>query len=322
MTCFRSPMSFTLAHLSDPHLAPLPKPRWNELLSKRITGYFNWRRNRRFVHDAEVLAKIVTDLKAQGADHIACTGDLANISLPEEFVRGRAWLDKLGSPQQVSLVPGNHDAYVREGLTSAMREWGPYMSGDDGRCAFPFVRRRGPLALIGLSSAVPSAWGFATGILGGAQLARLADLLEAFAREPVFRIVLIHHPPVTKAKRYKMLLDRQALQRVIARHGAELLLHGHDHLHMLNWLDGPGGARVPAVGVPSASAAPGMSRNAAGYNLYRINGAPGVWTCEIAARCIDDSGAVVEQNRTTLSQGAGLYRSASTMSAAAPRITP
>ena len=42
---------FTLAHLSDPHLAPLPKPRLSELLNKRITGYINWRRRRRFIHD-------------------------------------------------------------------------------------------------------------------------------------------------------------------------------------------------------------------------------------------------------------------------------
>ena len=32
------------------------------------------------------------------------------------------------------------------------------------------------------------------------------------------------------------------LLRVIAAHGAELVLHGHDHLHMLNWLDGPNGS--------------------------------------------------------------------------------
>jgi hypothetical protein len=29
---------FLLAHLSDPHLAPLPQPQWSELLGKRATG--------------------------------------------------------------------------------------------------------------------------------------------------------------------------------------------------------------------------------------------------------------------------------------------
>ena len=40
---------FTLAHLSDIHLAPLPDPRWQELIGKRLTGYINWRRKRQFV---------------------------------------------------------------------------------------------------------------------------------------------------------------------------------------------------------------------------------------------------------------------------------
>ena len=150
-------MAFTLAHLSDPHLAPLPQPHWSELLNKRVTGYFNWQRTRRFVHDASVLATIVADLKAHRPDHIAVTGDLANIALAQEFVRGREWLQGLGSPQQVSFVPGNHDAYVRAGMGYAIRQWGDYMCGDHDAADFPYLRRRGPLALIGLSSAVPTA---------------------------------------------------------------------------------------------------------------------------------------------------------------------
>ena len=96
---------FTLAHLSDPHLAPLPKPRAAELIGKRITGYINWQRSRRFIHDSDVLAKIVADLRAQAPDHIAVTGDIANIALPAEFTRGRDWLQSLGPPDNVSFVP-------------------------------------------------------------------------------------------------------------------------------------------------------------------------------------------------------------------------
>ena len=54
---------FTLAHISDPHLAPLPAPRWSELMGKRITGYINWQRKRRFIHDPAALAAIVAALK-------------------------------------------------------------------------------------------------------------------------------------------------------------------------------------------------------------------------------------------------------------------
>ena len=290
---------FTLAHLSDPHLAPLPKPRWRDLIGKRVTGYINWQRNRRFVHDAEVLGKIVADLKAQAPDHIAVTGDLTNIALEEEFARGRKWLQDLGSLHDVSLVPGNHDAYVRQAVRYAP-QWAPYMSGDDGGAGFPYLRRRGPLALVGLSTAVTSAWGMATGRLGSAQLTRLGDMLGALAPEKLFRVVLIHHPPVSQAKRHKLLTDAAEFLRVIGAHGAELVLHGHDHLHMTNWLAGPNGTRVPAVGVPSASAACGTSKHAAAYNLYAIDGAPGAWTCEMTSRGIGAAGAVMQQRRIKL----------------------
>jgi 3',5'-cyclic AMP phosphodiesterase CpdA len=293
-------MAFVLAHLSDPHLAPLPRPRSFELIGKRITGYINWRRHRRFVHEQAVLDGLVADLKTQKPNHIAVTGDLANIGLRQEFENGRAWLEGLGAPADVSVIPGNHDAYVRGALAIAANEWQANMTGDDGAAGFPYLRRRGPVALIGLSTGMPTAWGLATGKLGDKQLADLAALLDDTGREQAFRVVLIHHPPVSKTPWHKHLLDARGLKRVIAAHGAELLLHGHDHLHMLNWLDGPAGTRVPAVGVPSASAAPGMARNAAAYNLYRIDGAAGRWQCEMTSRGLGSGDKVVEQQRTKL----------------------
>lgn len=294
-------MPFTLAHLSDPHLAPLPAPHWGELAGKRVTGYLNWRRKRRFVHDPAVLAKIVADMSAQAPDHIAVTGDIANIALAAEFPRGRDWLESLGDAHDVSFVPGNHDIYVREAALYATRQWGAHMADDGGAGGFPYVRRRGPLALIGLSSGVPTAPFLATGWLGTKQLASLAALLHDLAQEKLFRVVLIHHPPVSAAGRHKRLLDAAVLKRVIAAHGAELLLHGHDHLDMLNWLPGPDGGSVPAVGVPSASAAPGSGKDAAGYHLYCIEGSPGAWRCEMVARGIGVDGEVRERERVVLS---------------------
>jgi 3',5'-cyclic AMP phosphodiesterase CpdA len=290
---------FTLAHLSDPHLAPLPAPEWSELIGKRVTGYIIWQRKRRFIHDRSVLDRLTTDLKAQALDHIAVTGDIVNIAAKGEFPPGRAWLASLGPVNAVSFVPGNHDIYVHAGARYAARDFGAYMSGDSAGTS-PYLRRRGPLALIGVSSGVPTAWGLATGRIGAAQLAGLARLLDALKREKLMRVILVHHPPVSEAGWHKRLVDADALKRVIAEHGAELLLHGHDHRAMLNWLAGPGGARVPAVGVPSASAAPGMAKQAAAYNLYVIDGTPGAWTCEMISRGVTADGAVVEQKREML----------------------
>jgi 3',5'-cyclic AMP phosphodiesterase CpdA len=291
---------FTLAHLSDPHLAPLPATRWTELIGKRVTGYFNWQRKRRFIHNPAVLAAITADIKRQAPDHVAVTGDIANIAIAAEFPRGRDWLESLGTPRDVSFVPGNHDIYVPEAAAFAARQWGAQMSDDEGTGGFPYLRRRGNVALIGVTSAVPTAPFLATGWVGTKQLAALAVLLNTLKAEKLFRIVMIHHPPVSAAGRHKRLLDAPVLLRVIAAQGAELLIHGHDHVHMINWLTGPNGTKVPAVGVPSASAAPGASKDAAAYNLYRIDGAPGAWHCEVIARGVTPGGEVMEQKRRML----------------------
>src|SRR3990172_424790 len=180
---------FVLAHLSDPHLPP-PRPRAAELAGKRMLGFLNWHRRRCAIHRMEVLERLVADLKSSAPDHIAVTGDLINISLDREFVSARNWLAGLRPPPPVTLVPGNHDIYVRAAARGPAIHWGDYMQSDERgsaeltrRIFFPFVRRRGPVALIGLSTALPTLPFMATGRLGEEQLRRLADVLAALAHE-------------------------------------------------------------------------------------------------------------------------------------------
>ena len=273
---------FTLAHVSDVHLAPLPRLRPFELLSKRGLGYINWLRKRRLIHRADMLAALVADLQTRAPDHVAVTGDLINLSLTNEFAPARAWLGALGDPRDVTLVPGNHDAYVREAKQFADRHWAEFMRGDGG-VGFPFVRRRGPLALIGLSTSLPTPPLAANGRLYGDQLAHLAELLPKLKREQMFRVVLIHHPPVPGANYFRRLTNARALREALRQHGAELVLHGHHHEASLHWLPGPQ-LRVPVVGVPSASGAPDRHDEPAGYNLYEIEGAWGAWRCTMVSR--------------------------------------
>ncbi|MBM3527247.1 MAG: metallophosphoesterase [Alphaproteobacteria bacterium] len=288
---------FVLAHLSDPHLAPLPRPRLGELASKRGLGYLNWLRKRRAIHRAEVLSAVVADLKANAPDHIAVTGDLVNLSLGAEFARARTWLEGLGSPQGVSVVPGNHDAYVRAVTGFAERDWGAFMRGDDGG-AFPYVRRRGPVALIGLSTSLATLPLAATGRLHGGQLERLGEILDRTGRDGLFRTVLIHHPPTPGANRFRRLQDAAALRAVLHRHGAELVLHGHHHEQSVAFLDGLG-VEIPCVGVPSASGAQGHHDDPAGFNLYEIGGGAGGWRCTMIARGLR-GGGIAETGRRTL----------------------
>src|ERR1700754_4359112 len=171
--------AFKLAHLSDPHLPPLPRARLAELAGKRALGYLNWTRNRRRYYRREVLDALVGDMQAQAPDHIAVTGDLVNLAMEAEFAPAQQWLASVGTPERVTTIPGNHDAYVRATRHRFVQAFGDYLTSDEasGNGAFPFVRRCGPLALIGLSSAVPTAPLMATGTLGRAQLEALESIL-------------------------------------------------------------------------------------------------------------------------------------------------
>jgi 3',5'-cyclic AMP phosphodiesterase CpdA len=284
---------FTLAHLSDPHISPLPPVRTADLIGKRLVGFTNWRLRRSVRHDPAAMAAIERDIKATSPDHIAVLGDLVNICLPAEFPRAAAFLARLGSPHDVTVVPGNHDAYVRAHARTFLSAWRGNLTGDTPSAngePFPFVRRRGPAAFICLSSAVPTLPFLATGTIGRRQLERLSALLRDIKRDGLFRVVLIHHPPAGKRAPHKVLTDASAFREVIASHGAELILHGHDHRRSLLSIPGPRGD-VPLVGVPSASA-PGSDELPGGWNLYRIDGATGAWRCEVEMRELASDGSV------------------------------
>jgi 3',5'-cyclic AMP phosphodiesterase CpdA len=293
--------AFTLAHLSDPHLPPLPAVSFADLIGKRALGYLNWTRNRHKYQRRDVLDALVADLQAHHPEHIAVTGDLVNLALEAEFAPARAWLESVGPPDRVTVVPGNHDAYVRATQHRFVEAWRSYLDGDDapkGDVPFPSLRRRGPLALIGVSSAVPTAPLMATGWLGRAQLEALDRVLAQLATEQVFRVLMIHHP-LRSASRAKRLTDSEQLLALLKRHGAELVLHGHDHVHSTIWVDGPKGA-IPAIGVPSASALAHGRYPAAAYNLFAIERDGDSWQCEQTVRGLDDNSHVKELRRVRL----------------------
>jgi 3',5'-cyclic AMP phosphodiesterase CpdA len=290
---------FALAHISDLHLAVTPG--LDQLAGKRGLGFINWHRRRKYIHRIEALNAITRDLQATPLDHIAVTGDLVNFSVPAEYAWARRWLDALGAARDITVIPGNHDLYVPQAQHGPAQYWGDYMRGDDGAPSgtFPFVRRRGDVALIALSTALPTGPFLATGQLGEDQLARFAAALDQTSG--MFRVVLIHHPPVSPASRYlRRLTDAAEFRNVLARHGADLVIHGHDHRRSLVWLDGPTKA-VPAVGAPSASAlGPHGHEDASGYNVFRIDGVTGAWRCEMLSRQLHADGSVGEVARRTL----------------------
>jgi 3',5'-cyclic AMP phosphodiesterase CpdA len=221
----------------------------------------------------DMLARLVADLKAHRPDHIAMTGDILNIGLRAEFPLARQWLETLGPADDVSFVPGNHDAYAKGTLPDLAATFAPWTRSDDPAISgYPYLRVRKQVALIGLSSGVPTPPFIASGRLGRTQCAALAMLLDHCANAGLVRVILIHHPPHEGGAKFgRTLTDAAGFERVISAHGAELILHGHNHRTSLAHIAGKTRS-VPVVGVASASAVRGTPSHRAGYHIFEIEG--------------------------------------------------
>lgn len=300
---------FTLAHLSDVHLGPLKWPGFKPLLSKRVIGYLNWRRGRHVMHHRPTVQVLTDDLARQAIDHIAVTGDLVNIGLPKEFDAALEWLTLLGPPADVAVVPGNHDAYVRIERELGIGRWSAYMApnaagrkfAEPGDIGFPYVRAFDQVALVGLSSAIPTRPFAAYGRLGKPQLEALPGILDQLHHGGLFRVILLHHPPLPGlASRRRGLRDVGAFSRILREHGAELILYGHDHDQKIHHLETATG-RLSAVCVPSTSASVTGHKPLARYNMFQISKKAGDWMCTMVGRGLTVPGGGVEEiERITL----------------------
>lgn len=268
------------------HVSPLAQLHVGEFTLKRALAYLSWQRKRKYRFSSAVLRTLIADMHAQKPDHVLVTGDQCNLSLGAEFTLAAHWLEQLGSPAAVSVIPGNHDAHLRRPSRRWQSHWGSYMRGDDGRNDFPYLRMRGPVAIIGVSSAIPTALMMANGRVGRDQLARLRRLLQQTRQSGLFRVVLIHHPPQIGAMKWrKALSDAAAFRAVLKDEGAELVLHGHGHEAVRASIEGPMGP-IAVRGCASASGN-GHRMPPAHYHAITIAPEGAVWAVDITHRQYD-----------------------------------
>lgn len=272
-----------IAHLSDLHLLDLAGVSASRLyLNKRLTGMVNLRMKREHKHRPAVLEALIDDLRAGAVDHVIVSGDLTNLALDEEFALARRVLDRLALPAEaLTVVPGNHDLYTRGAARSERfaKHFGPNIASDlptpEG-LRYPFVRLRGPAAIVGLSTAVPRLPLVASGHLGAAQFEALKALLEhpeVKARTPV---VVAHHPVVNPTRTMARLLrgwhDADPVRELLTRgRPVTLSLHGHLHHRGQAALHGDAGETLHVLGATSASLLDPRPGRMGAYNLYELS---------------------------------------------------
>lgn len=297
-----------VAHISDLHVLDLVGVPRLAYANKRLLGYANIRFKRKHVHRADTVAKICRAISAAKVDHVVVTGDLTNLGLETEFRAAlRILHDELSlAPSEVSVIPGNHDAYVSDTrLRPFSTMYQDYTSSDLPEFAlplgggnFPFVRLRGPLAIVGLSSAVPRLPFVAAGVLGDAQRRALRSILlhpEVRRRTPV---VLVHHPSHGPASKLKLLVeglhDGAGLERDLAESHPAVILHGHLHRRLQRCERGNTGLVV--IGATSASLHHADPDRSAGYNLYDFDDTTGQLLATSAEVLAEDGSSFVSRN--------------------------
>lgn len=265
-------MSLRFLHTSDIHLLDLTGVSPWRYLNKRLTGRVNLAIKRSRSHDGRLFQAMLDMVPQLEVDRVVVTGDLTNLALEPEFDLVQRTLR--AAPVPATVIPGNHDTYTRGSVRSGRFEsfLAEFMEGERiERATYPFVQRHGQVALIGVSTAIASLPLYAVGQVGGDQLARLETLLQRTAAEGLTRVVLIHHPVVSgvSAARHG-LLDLDAFAAVIARQGAELVLHGHEHVNLETALPGPSGP-VPVHGVSSGTSVSTHPGRQACFSVYHAS---------------------------------------------------
>ncbi|HEX5060098.1 MAG TPA: metallophosphoesterase [Kofleriaceae bacterium] len=278
-----------LAHCSDLHLLSHDGARWLDLANKRWIGAMNLLSNRSRHYHVDAFDHMVDDMNAQGIEHVLCTGDVTNLALEQEFKFARGKFDRLaGGPDHVTVIPGNHDAYVAEGIAHFATVFDEYHRADtdwqwtdadrdvddpDDDLRWPIVRVRGELALIGVSTSRATPWFTAYGRIGAGQLARLRKALSDPRLANRARLVAIHHPPAGKraANKIRGLRDHTSFAQVIAEVGADLIVHGHEHQDLTDQLLGPAGP-IPVRGIASGTYHHNKPDRISRYRVFEIAG--------------------------------------------------
>ncbi len=267
-----------VAHFSDPHLLSLTGARLGDFLNKRWLGALNLLSNRSRHHKVEIFEALVEELNETCPEHVVATGDITNVAHDAEFQFSKKHFDcfKLGG-NGVTVIPGNHDAYVAAGIDLFAKYFGGFATSDepfkwDDDNPWPLVRVRDRVAVIGLSTSHPTPWFQAWGAVGDEQLKRLEQRLGDPRLAGCFRLVAIHHPPTGRPaeNRVRGLRDHQAFAEVLGRAGAELVIHGHEHRDIRGSISGPEGQDIPVFGIQSATYDGGSLAKRARYRVFDI----------------------------------------------------
>jgi 3',5'-cyclic AMP phosphodiesterase CpdA len=273
-----------LIHITDPHLSSLDGLTFMGLRGKRRSGFLSWRQKRRRVHRPEILEQLTEAVNSHQPDLVLVTGDLVHIGLESEMIEAADWLRRLGPPEKVMFVPGNHDNYARDSLSAMRRHLGSYLpdeGGPDGdyTSGYPVVREWENLRLLGVNTSCVTRIFSAAGELGTGQRQRLIRALKKKPGDQRFQCLLIHHPPFPgMTRRRKALRDSVQLRDIVKQQPPDMVLYGHIHCNREDTL-----GDTAVFCTASAS-----SIDYASYRIFDLEQEDSGWSCRMRLATLEN----------------------------------
>ena len=248
-------MSTSIIHISDLHFHTYPQ-NFREWKSKRILGAANllFRRAREF--PLQRAKQLVVQIQKTNWDHLVISGDLTQLSLEKGFRQARETLDPLlKDPQRVTIVPGNHDRYVRQAAGNDL--YNKYFGEFFGKSEIHLRRLKDDWVIVGWDSTHPNNWLSASGTVRRSTLQATENLLLSCPAET--RFIIVNHYPLTfpegwKFDKFHELYNLVPVRNWILRHQQiRLYLHGHIHENWLHRLPRDSGPELLLVNSASST---------------------------------------------------------------------
>ena len=174
--------------------------------------------------DPFVAAGLLADLARQSPHLVVVSGDLTQRARPSQFIKARAYLDRIESPQLI--VPGNHDVPLHNVLARMARPLARYRRFITAEIN-PFLHDE-EIAVAGVNTARSSTW--KEGRISLAQIRRIKAQFDSVPRG-LFKVLVSHHPFIPPANRVQAsVVGRARLAlKMLEACGCALILAGHLH---------------------------------------------------------------------------------------------
>ena len=178
------------------------------------------------------VADALHEVRTSGADHLLVTGDLTEDEHLAQFeILAELLAESRIAPERITLVPGNHDAYVDggtffEAMRGPLRAYAP--TSEIGS-----VLRFRDCTIVPVSTAFHQSPLRSAGAIAEGELKVLADIVDdrSLAGRPL--VFAQHHPPgrhfVPMFQWIDGLVEHTALSALFERCSHLHVVHGHTH---------------------------------------------------------------------------------------------